>query len=310
MIRVRDLRVDYDNVCAVADLSLEVGEGEVCGLIGPNGAGKTTTMRTMLGLIEPTYGTIEMAGVDIRERPDDAKSVVGFMPDFAPMYEDLKCWEFVDLFAASYGIPRSERPYEVDRHLALVGMSEKKDAFIQGLSRGMRQRLMLAKTLIPGPRVLLLDEPASGVDPQGRIDLKNILKALAAEGRTVLISSHILSEMSEFCTSVAIMEKGRMVVNGKIDEIQARMVSDTILAIEILGDPSTFLNVLEADPLRLGAVERVAEGSYTFRYQGDVEQASNLLTQLIKAEVRVASFAPRKDNLEDLFLKVGAKALS
>ena len=114
MIRVRDLRVDYDNVCAVKDVSLEVGEGEVCGLIGPNGAGKTTTMRTMLGLIEPTYGSIEMAGVDIRERPDDAKSVVGFMPDFAPMYDDLKCWEFLDLFAASYGIPRAERPAEID----------------------------------------------------------------------------------------------------------------------------------------------------------------------------------------------------
>jgi ABC-2 type transport system ATP-binding protein len=310
MIRVRDLRVDYDNICAVQDLSLEVGEGEVCGLIGPNGAGKTTTMRTMLGLIEPTYGTIEMAGVDIRERPDDAKSVVGFMPDFAPMYDDLKCWEFLDLFAASYGIPRSERPAEVDRHLALVGLTEKREAMIVELSRGMRQRLMLAKTLIPGPRVLLLDEPASGVDPQGRIDLKNVLKALAAEGRTVLISSHILSEMSEFCTSVAIMEKGRMVVNGKIDEIQARVMGDAVLVVEILSDPSPFLAIAESDPNRVGDIERPEPGKFEFRYQGGPEQAANFLAQLIKAEIRVASFAPRKDNLEGLFLKVGAKTLS
>jgi ABC-2 type transport system ATP-binding protein len=310
MIRVRDLRVDYDNVCAVQDLSLEVGEGEVCGLIGPNGAGKTTTMRTMLGLIEPTYGSIMMAGVDIRERPDDAKSVVGFMPDFAPMYDDLKCWEFLDLFAASYGIPRAERPAEIDRHLALVGLTEKRDAMIVELSRGMRQRLMLAKTLIPGPRVLLLDEPASGVDPQGRIDLKNVLKALAAEGRTVLISSHILAEMSEFCTSVAIMERGRMVVSGKIDEIHARIMGDAVLSIEVLGDPSTFLAIAETDPRRVGEIERPGNGTFEFRYNGGPEQLADLLAQLIRAEVRVASFAPRKDNLEGLFLKVGAKALS
>jgi len=309
MIRVRDLRVDYDNVCAVRDLSLEVGEGEVCGLIGPNGAGKTTTMRTMLGLIEPTYGSIEMAGVDIVERPDEAKSVVGFMPDFAPMYDDLKCWEFLDLFAASYGIPRAERPGEIGRHLQLVGLAEKRDAMIVELSRGMRQRLMLAKTLIPGPRVLLLDEPASGVDPQGRIDLKNVLKALAAEGRTVLISSHILSEMSEFCTSVAIMERGRMVVSGKIDEINARMAGDATLTIEILGDPAPFLEVIAADPRRSGEVDRRGT-AYEFRYRGGHEECADLLARLVVGGVRVASFAPRKDNLEELFLKVGAKALS
>jgi ABC-2 type transport system ATP-binding protein len=310
MISVRDLRVDYDNICAVKDISLEVGEGEVCGLIGPNGAGKTTTMRTMLGLIEPTYGSIEMAGVDIRERPDDAKSVVGFMPDFAPMYDDLKCWEFLDLFAASYGIPRSERRKEVDRHLALVGLTEKREAMIVELSRGMRQRLMLAKTLIPGPRVLLLDEPASGVDPQGRIDLKNVLKALAAEGRTVLISSHILSEMSEFCTSVAIMERGRMVVNGKIDEIQARVMGDAVLAIEVLGETGAFLAIVERDPNRVGPIVRPSPGTFEFRYQGGPEMIADLLAQLIHAGVRVASIAPRKDNLEGLFLKVGARALS
>ncbi len=264
----------------------------------------------MLGLIEPTYGSIEMAGVDIRERPDDAKSVVGFMPDFAPMYDDLKCWEFLDLFAASYGITRPERPAEVERHLALVGLLEKRDSMITELSRGMRQRLMLAKTLIPGPRVLLLDEPASGVDPQGRIDLKNVLKALAAEGRTVLISSHILAEMSEFCTSVAIMEKGRMVVNGKIDEVQARVMGDAILAIEVLGDAGPFLTIVEADPNRVGPIESPEPGAFEFRYQGGPEKAAELLAELIKAGVRVASFAPRKDNLEGLFLKVGAKALS
>src|SRR4051794_17628698 len=144
MIRVSDLRVDYDDVCAVDDLSLEVGPGEVCGLIGPNGAGKTTTMRAMLGLIEPTAGAVELAGVDMRERPRDACRVVGFMPDFPPLYDDLRCWEFLDLFAASYFIPRRERKAVVDRAIDRVGLGEKRSALAVTLSRGMRQRLMLA----------------------------------------------------------------------------------------------------------------------------------------------------------------------
>src|SRR5262245_14247121 len=214
MIRIRDLRVDYDNVCAVRDLTLEVGPGEVCGLIGPNGAGKTTTMRAMLGLLEPTYGEIEVMGVDVREHPKDVCRMVGFMPDFPPVYEDLQVWEFLDLFAASYGLDRAHRPRAVAESLDMVGLTEKRTAMVVELSRGMRQRLMLAKTLIPDPQVLLLDEPASGVDPQGRIDLKNILRRVAAERKTVLISSHILAEMNEFCTAVAIMERGRVVVSG------------------------------------------------------------------------------------------------
>src|SRR3954471_2805335 len=236
MISIRDLRVDYDNICAVRDLSLAVAPGEVCGLIGPNGAGKTTTMRTMLGLIEPTYGNVEIMGIDVHEHPEDVNRLVGFMPDFPPVYEDLLVWEFLDLFAASYQIHRSARPELVDRYLQVVGVADKRDAPVVELSRGMRQRLMAGKPLTPEPQVLLLDEPASGVDPQGRIDLKNILKRLANEGKTILISSHILAEMNEFCTSVAIMERGELVISGRIDEVNARIMGDTALSIEVLGD--------------------------------------------------------------------------
>ena len=308
MIRVRDLRVDYETVCAVRDLSLEVGAGEVCGLIGPNGAGKTTTMRAMLGLIEPTYGEIELAGVDMRERPRDACRAVGFMPDFPPMYDDLMCWEFLDLFAASYSVPRPERPRLVARVLDLVGLSAKGHAMIVELSRGMRQRLMLAKTLIPNPQVLMLDEPASGLDPQGRIDLKNVIKGLAAAGKTVLISSHILSEMSEFCTSVAIMERGRMVVSGTIAEVQQRVLGTAVLVIEVIGDAGPFQSIVASDPLA-GPVEQV-DGAFLVPYGGDAALASDLLTALVRAGVRIASFARRREGLEELFLKVGAKDLS
>jgi ABC-2 type transport system ATP-binding protein len=308
MISIRELRVDYDNLCAVRDLSLRVDPGEVCGLIGPNGAGKTTTMRTMLGLIEPTYGQIEIMGIDVQERPEDVGRVVGFMPDFPPVYEDLLVWEFVDLFAASYRIPRSERPAKVAQALELVGLTEKRNAAIVELSRGMKQRLMLAKTLIPDPQVLLLDEPASGVDPQGRIDLKNILKRLASEKKTVLISSHILAEMNEFCTSVAIMEKGQLVVSGRIEDVNARIMGDTSLAVEVLGDPEPFLKLM-AEDARAGTVEKKGT-AFEFRFHGDAEAASDLLSRLVAAGVRVASFARQKDNLEALFLKVGARELS
>jgi ABC-2 type transport system ATP-binding protein len=308
MIRVRELRVDYDDVCAVRDVSLDVGAGEVCGLIGPNGAGKTTTMRAMLGLIEPTYGDVEIMGIDVREHPREAVRVVGFMPDFPPLYDDLMAWEFLDLFAASYSIPRTRRGHAVEAALDRVGLSAKRNAMVVELSRGMRQRLMLAKTLIPDPRVLLLDEPASGVDPQGRIDLKNILRALAAEGKTVLISSHILTEMNEFCTSVAIMERGQIIVSGRLDEVNARIMGDALIAVEVLGDDTAFQRIVAAEP-RAGAVER-RDNAFVFRFRGDAGDASTLLAALVGAGVRVASFAPRRDNLEELFLRVGARELS
>ena len=309
MIRIKDLRVDYDDLCAVQDLSLEVGPGEVCGLIGPNGAGKTTTMRAMLGLIEPTYGEIEVCGVDVRERPKDVCRIVGFMPDFPPVYDDLMVWEFLDLFAASYGLNPSQRRHAIADHLDMVGLTEKREAMVVELSRGMRQRLMLAKTLIPDPQVFLLDEPASGVDPQGRIELKNILRRLAEEKKTVLISSHILSEMNEFCTSVAIMEKGQIVVSGKIDEVNQRVMGDSFLTVEVLGEVELFRWVVGADD-RADAIEHRGNSTYEFRFRGDAQAASELLTALVQQGVRVSGFARKRDNLEDLFLKVGSKELS
>jgi ABC-2 type transport system ATP-binding protein len=309
MIRIKDLRVDYDDLCAVKDLSLEVGPGEVCGLIGPNGAGKTTTMRAMLGLLEPTYGEIEVFGVDVRERPKDVCRIIGFMPDFPPVYEDLMVWEFLDLFAASYGLNPSQRRNAVADHLDLVGLTEKREAMVGELSRGMRQRMMLAKTMIPNPQVYLLDEPASGIDPQGRIQLKNILRRLAEEKKTVLISSHILAEMNEFCTSVAIMEKGQIVVAGRIEDVNQRVLGDTLVAVEVLDEPEVFHWIVGADD-RAGPIESKGNGTYEFRFRGDARAASELLASLVHQGVRVSAFSRKRDNLEDLFLKVGSKELS
>jgi ABC-2 type transport system ATP-binding protein len=309
MIRVKDLRVDFDNVCAVRDLSLEINPGEVYGLIGPNGAGKTTTMRALLGLVEPTYGEIELAGVDIRERPRDASRLVGFMPDFPPMYDDLKVWEFLDLFAAAYDVPPDERPALVDRSIDLVGLGEKRDALLPVLSRGMRQRLMLAKTLLPGPQVILLDEPASGMDPNGRIELKLLLRKLSDEGKTLLVSSHILTEMSEFCTSVGIMERGRLVVSGRVEDVARQVLgSAAVVQAEVLGPPEE----LEA---RLARLPRCGPRSWQggrveFGFDGSPDELADLLKGLVLDGVRLIGFGRKKENLEDVFLKVGAKDLS
>ena len=308
MISVRDLRIDYDSTCAVRNVSFDIEPGQVFGLIGPNGAGKTSTLRALAGLLQPTYGRIEVAGVDLLVDPEQAQRDVGFMPDFPPMYDDLLVWEFLDLFAASYYVPLADRPRVVSRHVAMVGLEEKRDAYCKTLSRGMRQRLMLAKTMLPNPKVLLLDEPASGMDPHGRADLKKIIRGLAEAGRAVLVSSHSLSEMNEFCTSIGIMERGRMVVSGRVEDVAAQVHGAGQLVVRVLDRLDEFQKILTADPLAGELVERGKE--WEFIYQGDEEAAASLLAKLLRAGVRVASFHRKTQTLEDVFMKVGAKELS
>ena len=308
MIQVRNLRVDYDEVCAVHDLSLEVGPGEIYGLIGPNGAGKTSTLRALVGLVEATYGDILIGGFDLDHHREQAVGLVGFMPDSAPVYDDLTVWEFLDLFAAAYRLPPDRREAVIAEHLQLVDLTEKRDAMTAQLSRGMKQRLMLAKTLLPDPQVLLLDEPASGVDPHGRALLKQVLRDLGQAGKTIIISSHILSELSEFCTSVGVMQKGDLVVSGTVADVAVRVMGRARVILDVIGDPSPAVAVLAADP-------RVSEPVWqdsrcTLALDGDAEQASELLAALVTAGVRVASFAREKEDLEALFLKIGAREVS
>lgn len=311
MIDVTDLRVDYDDLCAVRDLNMNIGAGEVCGLIGPNGAGKTSTMRAMVGLLEPTYGTIRIGGIDALEEPDRVRRLIGFMPDFAPVYEDLKCWEYLEVFAAAYKIPKNLRSGLIDRELARVNLTEKRDVPAGTLSRGMRQRLTLAKTLLPDPSVLFLDEPASGLDPNARIELKQIIRSLSAEGKTVLVSSHILSEMSEFCTCVAIMERGRVVVQGSIAEVEAKFTSGLELKIRVLDRPQEALAWLSGHHQVTSAMtEKDASDFLVTLVTSDESTVADLLSGMIQAGFRVSSFSQRRERLEDIFLKVGAKEVS
>jgi ABC-2 type transport system ATP-binding protein len=308
MIETRDLRVDYDDVCAVSDLTLHIAAGEVYGLIGPNGAGKTSTLRTLVGLKEQTYGDVLLNGVDLSTHREEALRGVGFMPDAAPIYEELTVWEYLDLFAASYGIPKAERRSAIDKQIELVELTEKRNALTEGLSRGMKQRLLLAKTLLPDPQIALLDEPASGVDPHGRALLKNIMRRLGSEGKAVLISSHILTELSDFCTSVGIMEKGRMVVTGRVEEVAAQVLGRGQMWVEVVAGEELCAEALGKRPDVSGI--RQEGGTFSFTLDGGKEEASELLADLVGAGVRVASFGRRKEDLEEVFLKVGAREVS
>lgn len=313
MISVRSLRVDYDDVTAVADLNVDIPAGQVYGLVGPNGAGKTSTIKALAGIIEPTYGEITINGVDLALNHEAALQLVGYMPDFPPVYENLKVWEYCDIFAAAYLIPRSERLERCRHWIEKVNLTGKWDAYVRDLSRGMRQRLVLAKTLLPNPKVILLDEPASGLDPIARREFRDLLKKVAAEGMTVLISSHILTELSDFCNAVGIMEKGKMVVSGSIAEIRQRIGSSSEL----------YLRLAQAGAEYQSKVQEIINGfvpvtdfnaitsvEFSMRFSGTRAEAARILAELVSRQIPVSDFYIKEATVEDIFFKIGAKEVS
>jgi len=308
LIHTADVRVDYDDMTAVHGLNLDIAAGEVYGLIGPNGAGKTSTIRVLATLLEPTYGEVFIAGHDTATHAEEARAVLGYMPDLAPVWDDLKVDELLDVFARAYGLPRHERRQRVNEVLDAVSLQGKRHVMAGTLSRGMTQRLVLAKTLLHRPRVMLLDEPASGLDPIARIELRDLLRDLAGQGQTVLVSSHILTELSDFCTSVGIMEKGQMVLSGPIDELVARMSAGRTQVVELtqVMDPP-------ADLLAELGVTAATTGGRTvleFDVVGDDAAAAELLATLIERGLPVKAFYERKRGVEDIMLEVGAREVS
>src|SRR5688572_26599293 len=236
IVRATGLVKRYDRTLAVAGLDLDVPQGEIFGLVGPNGAGKTTTLRILATLLAPTAGDAEIAGESVRRNPAAVRRVIGFMPDVFGVYDDMKVWEYLDFFARCYGIPAARRRQMIGDLLELVDLGDKREAYVQGLSRGMQQRLCLAHTLVHDPQVLVLDEPASGLDPRARVELRELLRELRTLGKTILISSHILPELEELCTSVAIVDQGQVLAQGKVADIEKRLRYGAVLRIRVLGD--------------------------------------------------------------------------
>src|SRR5437870_11370552 len=236
MIQIRHLRKQYKDLVAVRDLNLELEQGDIFGFIGPNGAGKTTTIKMLATLLIPTAGTALVNGIDVVRHPEQIRSIVGDMSDFFGVYDDIKVWEYLDFFAAAYRVPKSKRPQIIDDVLALTDLTVKKDSYVESLSRGMKQRLCLAKTLVHDPKVMLLDEPASGLDPRARIEIKELLKELKAMGKTIIVSSHILPELADFCNKIGIIEKGEMIISGDVNAIIRQISGHHTLEIKILDD--------------------------------------------------------------------------
>ena len=302
MIEFQTLRREYGDLVAVRDLELSIPEREVYGLIGPNGAGKTTIIRMACGLLTPTSGRVTISGVDVHENPELAQSYIGYLSDFFSVYDNLKVWEYLDYFGRAYKMPSSQLPTRIDQVIREVGLDVKRDALIRGLSRGMKQRLGIARAIIHKPKVLLLDEPASGLDPKARVDLRNLLLELRAEGATVLISSHILPDLEGFCTSIGVMEKGVMVRSGRVEEITSQESQQfRLVRITWLGE-APVERILHS----IGAVSGVVfNGSDAlFRFAGSEGDLAALLQRLIAQGVRVLSFGEIKQTIEELYLRL------
>ncbi|MDP9374105.1 MAG: ATP-binding cassette domain-containing protein [Chloroflexota bacterium] len=236
VVETRGLTKRYGPFLALDNLDLTIGPGVVFGFIGPNGAGKTTTMRILATLLDPSGGDAWVAGHSVTRDQKSVRHVIGYMPDQFGVYDNMKVWEYLDFFAATYGIARDRRLGLIDDLLALVDLSEKKDGYVEALSRGMKQRLCLARTLVHDPQLLILDEPASGLDPRARVELRALLRQLGALGKTVIVSSHILTEMADICDEVGIIERGRLLASGPIDDLLRRVRNNRVLTIRLLPD--------------------------------------------------------------------------
>jgi ABC-2 type transport system ATP-binding protein len=309
IVRTSGLVKRYPGTVAVAGLDLDIADGEIFGLVGPNGAGKTTTLRILATLLRPTSGEAEVAGISVTKNPDDARRVLGFMPDVFGVYDDMKVWEYLDFFARCYGIPAARRRRMIGDLLDLVDLGDRRNAYVQGLSRGMQQRLCLAHTLVHDPQVLLLDEPASGLDPRARVELRELLRELRSLGKTIVISSHILPELEELCTSVAIVDHGRVLAQGRVADIERRLRAGAVLRVKLLADDVGFETARTwfAEQPFVASATINPDGTIEIGFRGDDQATSRLLVAAVTAGLPVMTFARAASDLEELFLQVTAQ---
>ena len=302
MIELIDFGKDYGDFTAVERLNLKIDAGEMFGFIGPNGAGKSTTIRFLSTLLKASRGEGIVNGFSVTQQPMKVRQSVGYMPDNFGVYDGMKVWEFLDFFAVAYRIGRTQRKKIINDVLDLLDLAHKRDDFVNGLSRGMKQRLCLAKTLVHDPPVLILDEPTSGLDPRARIEVKALLKELRRMGKTILISSHILTELADCCTSIGIIERGQLLMHGPIADVYRRIRRNRIVEVRFLENFETGISVLRSSPyLRDISIE---DSRATIELETDDRGVAELLEQLLRAQVRVRSFAEKEPTLEDVFMLV------
>ncbi len=306
IVDARGLLKRYDGTLAVAGVDLAIEQGEIFGLVGPNGAGKTTMLRMLATLLEPTSGDAEIAGESIRTNPQAVRRVLGYMPDAFGVYDDMKVWEYLDFFGRCYGLGPGQRKRMIGDLLELVDLASKRDSYVLGLSRGMQQRLCLAHALVHDPQVLLLDEPASGLDPRARVELRELLRELRVLGKTIVISSHILPELEELCTSVAIVDRGRILAAGTIAEIGQRLRVGEVLRVRVLGgeDAAEAARAWFENRPDVASSTRDGSGEIEIGFRGDEAGAAALLAQAIRSRISIVSYSPAATDLQELFLQV------
>jgi ABC-2 type transport system ATP-binding protein len=302
VIEVDNLTKSYEGHWAVRGVSFNVGEGDIFGFIGPNGAGKTTSIRIISTLLDPTSGTVRVGGRNVAGEAEAVRRLIGFMPDNFGVYERITVWEYLDFFAAAYGIERRARAASIEGIMELTDLGELRDRLTGQLSKGMRQRLCLAKTLVHDPKVLILDEPANGLDPRARIEFRALLKELRSMGKTILISSHILTELSDICTSVAILEKGKVVATGSIESIKKALQPGLAFRLEVLGGGEAARGAIDGMP-HVGSV--LVEGDVLrFQFGAPREEVAQLVRALVAKGVLIVGLQEEKTDLEGLFMRL------
>jgi len=302
MIELKNFCKQYGDFTAVENLNLKIEAGEMFGFIGPNGAGKSTTIRFLATLLKATHGEGVVNGHSVTRDPIAVRRSVGYMPDNFGVYDGMKVWEFLDFFAVAYQVPRSRRKAVLSDVLELLDLTHKRDDFVNGLSRGMKQRLCLAKTLVHDPPVLILDEPSSGLDPRARLEVKALLKELRRMGKTILISSHILTELADCCTSIGIIERGQLLLHGPIEKVYRQIQRNRALEIRFAGSPEAGISLIRSDPKVRQVIEDTR--SCTVELEGDDADVQRLLRQLANANCGLLSFADKEPTLEDVFMMV------
>jgi ABC-2 type transport system ATP-binding protein len=308
MIELKNFTKRYGDLLAVDHLNLNIGPGEMFGFIGPNGAGKSTTIRFLATLLKPTSGEGVVNGRSVTREPLAVRRSIGYMPDSFGVYDGMKVWEFLDFFAVAYQIPRSQRKQVIGDVLDLLDLTGKRTDYVNGLSRGMKQRLCLAKTLVHDPPVLILDEPASGLDPRARVEVKALLKELRKMGKTILISSHILTELADCCTSIGIIERGKLLMHGPIDEVYRRIRRNRIVVIKFLEKPELGVSVIRA--MSETRDVQIEDNQVTVELAADEGQVASLMEKLVAEGVRMHSFAEKDPTLEDVFMLVTKGAVA
>jgi ABC-2 type transport system ATP-binding protein len=300
VIEAHDLTMKYGELFAVKELELDLQKGDVFGFIGPNGSGKTTTMRILATLLNPTWGEAYVCGYSIYTGARDIRRLVGFMPDYFGVYDDMKVIEYLEFFAAAYRIKGAARRKVCDEVLELVDLGYKREALVTSLSRGMNQRLGLARVLLHDPQVLLLDEPASGLDPRARIEIRGLLKELRNLGKTIMVSSHILPELADICNKIGIIERGELLVNADVEQVKELVRRQTMLNVAVVSNMQGASRLLAEQP----SVEKVEEqgGTLVVTLRPDVKEYSQLATVLVQAGYQLSLFKEEELNLETAFM--------